>query len=99
MIYPSHYYTGSFGVERPNAQPYEIVKHALTAGLRRSEGIEGAGRIIPWLQDFSLGEPPYGPAEVRAQIQAAYDVGIQEWIFWNPSSRYTEAAFRRGEGP
>jgi hypothetical protein len=29
---------------------------------------------------------------VRAQIQATYDVGIQEWVLWNPSSRYTLSA-------
>ena len=52
----------------------------------------GAGATRPWLQDFTLGEPRYGAAEVRAQIQATYDVGIDEWILWNPGSRYTEEA-------
>jgi hypothetical protein len=92
MVYPSHYWEGSFGFDDPNGHPYEIVRHALSDALSRSEGIEGAGAIRPWLQDFTLGEPFYGAPEVRAQIQAAYDVGIQEWILWNPSSRYTEAA-------
>lgn len=92
MVYPSHYWTGSFGYQEPNAYPYEIVRRALRDGLKRSAEVEGAGSIRPWLQDFSLGDPPYGAPEVRAQIQAAYDVGIQEWILWNPGSRYTEAA-------
>jgi hypothetical protein len=92
MVYPSHYYRGSFGFERPNAYPYEVVKHALDRALQRSARVEGAGATRPWLQDFSLGEPDYGAPEVRAQIQAAYDAGIDEWLLWNPASRFTEAA-------
>ncbi len=92
MVYPSHYWKGSFGVEAPNAHPYEIVRAALDSAVRRSASIPGAGATRPWLQDFTLGEPPYGPAEVRAQIQATYDAGIDEWILWNAGSRYTEEA-------
>jgi hypothetical protein len=92
MVYPSHYWTGSFGYAEPNAHPYEIVGAAIRDALRRSEPIEGAGRTRPWLQDFTLGQPPYGQAEVRAQIQATYDAGVQEWVLWNPSSRYTISA-------
>ncbi len=92
MVYPSHYWTGSFGFEVPNAHPYEIVLRALTDALSRSEQIAGAGLTRPWLQDFSLGEPIYEGAEVRAQIQATYDAGIDEWILWNAGSRYTASA-------
>ena len=92
MVYPSHYWQGSFGIDTPNAYPYEIVSHALADAVRRSAKVEGAGSTRPWLQDFSLGDPPYEAPEVRAQIQAAYDVGVHEWILWNPSSRYTEDA-------
>jgi hypothetical protein len=89
MVYPSHYWEGSFGYATPNAYPYEVVRAALLDAERRSDRVEGAGLTRPWLQDFSLGQPPYGAAEVRAQIQATYDAGIQEWVLWNPSSRYT----------
>ena len=92
MIYPSHYWQGSFGFAVPNAHPYEIVVRALRDAQRRSAQVDGAGKTIPWLQDFSLGQPPYSAAEVRAQIQATYDAGIEEWILWNPGSRYTEGA-------
>ncbi len=92
MVYPSHYWQGSFGIDTPNAYPYEIVSHALADAVRRSAKVEGAGSTRPWLQDFSLGDPPYQAPEVRAQIQGAYDVGVHEWILWNPSSRYTEDA-------
>lgn len=98
MIYPSHYWAGSFGIEEPNAHPYEIVKNSLEYAVRRSEAVEGAARIVPWLQDFTLGPPPYGAPEVRAQIQAAYDAGVEEWLLWNASGRYTEAALEPAEG-
>ncbi len=98
MVYPSHYWTGSFGFQEPNAHPYEIVRRALRDARRRSALVEGAGLTRPWLQDFSLGEPPYGAPEVRAQIQATYDAGIQEWILWNPGSRYTESALIPARG-
>jgi len=98
MVYPSHYWEGSFGFETPNAFPYEIVRAALEDAVRRSDTIPGAGRVRPWLQDFTLGPPRYGAAEVRAQIQATYDAGIEEWILWNPGARYTEAALEPAGG-
>ena len=98
MVYPSHYWVGSFGMADPNGHPYEIVREALVSGLRRSEAVEGAGVIRPWLQDFTLGSPRYEAPEVRAQIQATYDAGIDEWLLWNASSRYTEAALEPAEG-
>ncbi|HSH75698.1 MAG TPA: putative glycoside hydrolase, partial [Longimicrobiales bacterium] len=92
MVYPSHYWEGSFGFTAPNAHPYEIVRRAVSDAVERSEAVDGAGRTRPWLQDFTLGAPPYTSTEVRAQIQATYDAGVDEWILWNPSSRYTESA-------
>ncbi len=92
MVYPSHYWRGSFGFDHPNSFPYEVVRAALEDGLARSAAVPGAGSVRPWLQAFSLGDPPYGPAEIRAQIEATYDAGVREWILWNPGSRYPEDA-------
>jgi hypothetical protein len=92
MVYPSHYWPGSFGFQKPNAHPYEVVRRALRDGLARSDTIRNAGSVCAWLQDFTLGEPRYGAPEIRAQIQAAYDAGVKDWILWNPGSRYTESA-------
>jgi len=89
MIYPSHFAHGSYGIPVPNADPYRTVRTALGYAVRRSAQIEGSAAIRPWLQDFSLGSPRYGPEEVRAQIEATYDAGVREWILWNPGSRYT----------
>ena len=96
MTYPSHYAPGSYGIARPNARPYEVLSHALRDAKRRTAGIAGAGRIVPWYQDFTLGAPRYGVEQVRAQIRAGYDAGYDEWLLWNPGSRYTIAALRPG---
>jgi hypothetical protein len=98
MVYPSHYWEGSFGHENPNARPYEVVRRAVSDAVERSLRVDGAGKTRPWLQDFSLGEPIYAGAEVRAQIQATYDAGVEEWILWNPGSRYTVAALEPLDG-
>jgi hypothetical protein len=93
MVYPSHYPPGSFGVPHPNAEPYKVVFDAVSAAHRRDEkmGLTG-NHVRPYLQAFTLGHPPYGPAEVRAEKQAVYDAGYQGWVLWNPGSRYDAIA-------
>jgi hypothetical protein len=98
MVYPSHYARGTYGVGEPNARPYEIVRRAMEDAVRRTGSGPGMAAIVPWLQDFSLGAPRYGAAEVRAQIQAVYDAGLSEWILWNPGSNYNEGALATRDG-
>lgn len=98
MVYPSHYWAGSFGFDEPNAYPYEVIHEAIEYAVRRSEAVDSAGQVIPWLQDFTLGPPRYEAPEVRAQIQATYDAGAKDWILWNPGSSYTEGALMPAEG-
>ncbi len=92
MVYPSHFAPGSYGLGNPNAHPYATIDHALKDMKRRSAGIPGAAKIIPWYQDFTLGPPHYYADQVRAQMKAGYDNGFQSWILWNPGSRYTVTA-------
>jgi hypothetical protein len=92
MTYPSHYAPGSYGIALPNARPYEVLLHALRDAKRRTAGISGAARIVPWYQDFTLGAPRYGAEQVRAQIRAGYEAGYDDWLLWNPGSRYTIGA-------
>ncbi len=57
-----------------------------------SKAVEGSGAdLMPWLQDFSMGVA-YGPAQVRAQIDAAAAAGVHSWILWDPAVSYTTAA-------
>jgi len=92
MIYPSHFARGTYKLRNPNARPYETIDHALKDAIARSDSIPNAASIIPWYQDFTLGAPRYGAAQIRAQMKAGYDNGFQSWILWNPSSNYTIAA-------
>ena len=91
MVYPSHYARGMYGASSPNAEPYLVVRRALEDGLRRSALLDRPASIRPYLQAFTLGVPRYTGAHVRAQIQAAADVGIDSWVLWNPRSDYREA--------
>ena len=92
MIYPSHFARGTYRLRNPNAHPYQTIDHALKDAIARSDSVPNAASVIPWYQDFTLGAPRYGAAEIRAQKKAGYDNGFQSWILWNPKSNYTLAA-------
>jgi hypothetical protein len=94
MNYPSHFAPGTYGLSNPNAKPYQTIGRALEDAKRRTEGVAGAAKIIPWYQDFTLGAPRYTADQVRAQIRSGYDSGFQSWILWNPRSSYTRSALR-----
>ncbi|HEY0995946.1 MAG TPA: putative glycoside hydrolase [Gemmatimonadaceae bacterium] len=90
MVYPSHYPRGSLGVERPNAQPYDIVYKAILPTRARNQklGITAPEHVRPWLQAFSLGKPEYGAEQLAAQKKAVYDAGYDGWVLWHPGSKY-----------
>jgi len=96
MVYPSHYREGNYGIEDPEAQPYATVRASLQAYQRRMATADSATGLRPWLQDFSL-RVHYGAAEVAAQIKAATDLGIKEFILWNPANVYDTDVFGREE--
>ena len=57
--------------------------------------VRGTGaRVVNWIQDFSLGRD-YGPREVRAQIDASRDAGVDEFILWDAAVTYTAGALDR----
>jgi hypothetical protein len=110
MVYPSHYFpTHLPGITRPNRMPYETVFTSVGEGVIRNRRLQAAGvrpaRIVPWLQAFTATWNDrafkYGPAQARAQMQAVYDVGLEDWIFWNPNSHYdaVAAGFAREAAP
>jgi hypothetical protein len=89
MVYPSHFGPGELGIPDPNAQPGRTVALA----LRDFDiAMRGSGaRLVPWLQDFSLGRT-YTLRDVRDQIQAARDAGTEGFMLWNAGGVYTPAA-------
>lgn len=90
MIYPSHYSNGNFKLPSPEQAPYETIFYSMKDALNRIPS-DHPIRFRPWLQDFSM-RYAYGPHEVREQIQALDDLGIKEWLLWNPRSNYTKEA-------
>lgn len=106
MVYPSHYALGSYGVKYPDAHPYEIVYHSLTVGNKRIDSVDSdyeKAFIRPWLQDFSAPwlKKQYGKyyttyksPQIKAQIKACYDSGLDEWLFWNAANKYTKDGFK-----
>jgi hypothetical protein len=90
MVYPSHYPRGDLGLAVPNAEPYKVINIAISRARQRDQklGITTREHIRPWLQAFTLGKPPYGPAEIEAQKRGTYDSGYDGWVLWSPGSKY-----------
>lgn len=93
MIYPSHYSNGSLGVQYPDLEPYNIVKQALKDALEKNAQLPKAAQIRPWLQDFTAQwvkpHQIYGTAQVREQVKAAKELGIDQFLLWNPTCTYS----------
>lgn len=83
--------------------PYETIYGSMLESAKKYEEIEQEDKAIvrPWLQAFTasyLGNNKYiggknymtyGEEAIRAQIQGAYDAGLEEWILWNSGGNYT----------
>ncbi len=107
MVYPSHYPATWNGFANPADHPYEVIKLSMEGAILKVANLQSATttststddiqvkistkQIRPWLQDFNLGAT-YTADMVRAQIQATYDVGLDSWMLWNASNRYTKSA-------
>ncbi|MDO8510357.1 MAG: putative glycoside hydrolase, partial [bacterium] len=90
MVYPSHYPPGFIGLSNPAAMPYEVVAYSMQKAVARASTTPA--KLRPWLQDFHLGAD-YTPAMIRAQIKATNDSGLDSWMFWNASNRYTSSGY------
>lgn len=99
MIYPSHYYSGSYGIPVPDAEPYRTIYEASSASVKALDTVpeEERAKVRVWLQSFTAkwveGHISYGPVQIRAQIKGAYHAGYEEWILWNASMNYQADAF------
>lgn len=93
MVYPSHYSTGWYNLEDPNANPYQVIKGAMEEALEKNSSMEKPPVIRSWIQDFDWAGKEYGPKEVRSQIIAAKELGLTEYMVWNPSNVYDPNSF------
>jgi hypothetical protein len=91
MVYPSHFGPGEYNLPDPNAQPGRTVGLALRDFDTQLTGLKT--RLVPWLQDFSLGRT-YTLADVQDQIEAARDAGAEGFLLWNAAGVYTRGALK-----
>ncbi|MFC0557671.1 putative glycoside hydrolase [Halalkalibacter alkalisediminis] len=95
MIYPSHW-TPYFGIDKPDLYPYELTKAYAKVENEVLSGLDNPPTSRPWIQDFTaswLGSgnyKRYGSEEVEAQIRALNEQGINEFLLWNASNRYSD---------
>jgi len=99
MTYPSLYARGQIvnGVKFPNPdlEPYEVVYNTLLMAKERLSKVENyKADIRPFLQAYTASWLPkeayqkYTAEEYRQQIQAVYDAGYEQWIFWDANNKY-----------
>ena len=92
MMYPSHYARGFGSIKHPDKEPYKTIYRSARPAVSRSKKLKYPATIRPWIQGFTatwLGSHSnYGPQELQAQIDALNDLGIDEYLIWNPQSRY-----------
>ncbi len=105
MTYPSHYAPGLYGLAKPIASPYQIIRFSMADAVERTAYIRDSanatvGEVMPWLEAMSIRGAQYGAAALREQIQGTYDAGLKSWALWNPGSKYSEfeGAFRPASG-
>lgn len=96
MIYPSHWGPGSLDIDKPDLEPYETVFRYVEKEKEKLFRMDDPPLSRPWIQDFTasyLGAGnyiDYGKNEVEAQIKALNESGIDEFLLWNASNKYTE---------
>jgi hypothetical protein len=91
MVYPSHFGSGEYGIQDPNASPGATITMSLRTFKRALRGYDT--KLIPWLQDFTYGRT-YTLADVQAQIEAARRLGAGGYLLWNAAGVYTVEALR-----
>lgn len=86
----------------PDLRPYDVVYNALLKTKNRIAKIDGYNaKVRPYLQYFTASYLPkgyyqnYGPEQIRQQINAVYDAGYEEWIFWDAGNGYKNISFEK----
>lgn len=102
MVYPSHFYPGTAGYQKPAEHPGEIIAYSMKLGRDIADEVASStgqatstirAKYRPWYQDFDMGAT-YTAEMVRAQINAGEKLGIKSWMLWDPANKYTPAALK-----
>ncbi|MFD2042997.1 putative glycoside hydrolase [Ornithinibacillus salinisoli] len=95
MTYPSHYAPNTYGIGNPDRHPYDVMKNAMQDAKARNQMLKEDGKdtaiIRPWIQDFDY-KSNYTAEDVKNQIKALKEEQINQYLLWNASNKYTEAA-------
>lgn len=97
MLYPSHYSNGMYGIKYPDLQPYAVIHKAISDANGKNMSLMRASaptaEIRPWYQDFTATwvkpHKKYGNIDVKEQIKAAKEQGVEQFLLWNSSSTYS----------
>ena len=94
MPYPSLWWPGAFDLASPVDEPFKVIDAATVAGLEQIQG--QYARLRFWLQDhtdpWAYKVVKYGPAEVRAQIDAAEQhAELDGWMLYDSANVYRGA--------
>ena len=92
MVYPSHYYKGSFNFDKPAEHPYGVIQQAMKIAVGRLQAIgEDPNKLRPWIQDFDMGAI-YTKDMIREEIRATFDNNLDSFMVWNAANRYRSEA-------
>ena len=93
MMYPSHYYDGTYGIKHPDTKPYEILARGVRDGNKKNNNLKYPAIIRPWIQDFTAvwvkNHLRYGAKEIKLQAKGMSDNGVDEYLIWNARNVYS----------
>jgi len=102
MVYPSHYALGTMlnghVFSYPDKEPYLMV-YSVLHDCQEIYKQPGFTAVRPYLQAFTasyIGKGnyiEYGYYEINSQIKAIHDLGITEFVLWDPSCRYPSGTY------
>ena len=102
MVYPSHYALGTMlgghVFKYPDKEPYLMV-YSVLHECQATYKQPGFTAVRPYLQAFTasyIGKGnymEYGYREINSQIKAIKDLGITEFILWDPSCKYPSGSY------
>ena len=103
MTYPCLYTPGQYNLSSPPELPGVTVSYSLIDFWQKVKAADAKTVLVPWLEDYPCdGYGPgvdlaYGPAAVRAQIDAVQrGSGTHGYLLWNPYAVYTASALNGG---
>lgn len=94
MPYPSHWSEGFFGIDYPNANPYDTITEYIWHEKEALTVVTNTPISRPWIQGFTdydkigLNFIEYTSYEIQQQINALFENGMTEYLIWNPNGIY-----------